>query len=195
MTQERPRKEQIREAAYRCFQQSGYHKTTVDVICQQADCSKGSFYWHYPSKQDVYLDILRTWAREVISELFNQFEEVMAQDKVISPLTGALQNELRRGRTIGPLWVEFSSQSRHNPEIQEGIAKFYRRARAAITDILRPITSDVLTEDELEGVSSTIFGAYLGLMIQEMVAPDELNAQDAMAQVMTVIGRYLFPQE
>ncbi len=52
----------IRAAALRCFGERGYHDTSVSMICRVAGISKGSLYWHYDSKQEIYLDILETWA-------------------------------------------------------------------------------------------------------------------------------------
>ena len=57
------KRKQIRTAAYQCFRDGGFHETTVDSICARAKISKGSFYWHYPSKQDVFVDILDLDAR------------------------------------------------------------------------------------------------------------------------------------
>ena len=144
------RREEIRKAAYRCFQKAGYHETTVDDICALAGLSKGSFYWSYSSKQEVFIDILETWAREVMDELHEQFEAAVHQPDYVAAISAALERETTRGRLIVPLWLEFTIQARKDEEIRASLSKFYRRARTAIAEILRPVVSARLSEDELQ---------------------------------------------
>jgi AcrR family transcriptional regulator len=185
------KREQIRRAAYLCFRDSGYHDTTVDAICQRSQISKGSFYWHYSSKQDVFIDVLETWAREVIDELYDQFEEAMSQEDYLLPLTSALEREIHRGRALVPLWLEFTVYARRDREVQETLSKFYRRARLAITEILRPALEHRFSEHEMQSISATIFGAYTGLMIQDLSDPTRANARQMVRNFMGVIEWWL----
>lgn len=185
------KREQIRRAAYLCFRDSGYHDTTVDAICQRSQISKGSFYWHYSSKQDVFIDVLETWAREVMDELYEQFEEAMSQEDYLLPLTSALEREIQRGRALVPLWLEFTVYARRDKEVQETLSKFYRRARLAITEILRPALEHRFSEHEMQSISATIFGAYTGLMIQDLSDPTRANARQMVRNFMGVIEWWL----
>lgn len=185
------RKEQIREAAYYAFQRSGYHKTTVDAICKEANCSKGSFYWHYPSKRDVFVDILHTWAQEVISELIKQFEGAINPKDFTSEMTTAMQREIRRGRHIVPLWLEFTVQARRDDLVQEALAKFYRRARTAIAELLRPTLSDRLSEAAIQSVSASIFGLYMGLVTQELADAEDFSADFTISNFVPVLSSLL----
>lgn len=185
------KREQLRRAAYLCFRKSGYHDTTVDAICQVSETSKGSFYWHYQSKQDVFIDILETWAREVMDELYEQFEDAMEQEDYIGSLTWALEREIHRGRVIVPLWLEFGVHATRDPEIKDRLSKFYRRARSAITEILRPMLERRFSEQEMQSISATIFGAYTGLMIQDLSDPERADAREMVRRFMGVINWWL----
>ena len=73
----------IRKAAFRTFRDKGYHQATVDDICRLANISKGSFYWYFSSKQEVFLDILDKWTIEVTQELESQFQNaILAEDNL-----------------------------------------------------------------------------------------------------------------
>ncbi len=185
------RKEQIRDAAYHAFQRSGYHSTTVDAICKEASCSKGSFYWHYPSKRDVFIDILNTWAQEVISELLKQFESSINPEDFNAELNTAMQREIRRGRHIVPLWLEFTVEARRDERVQEALAKFYRRARTAIAELIRPISQKELSEDAIQSVSAAIFGLYMGFVTQELADSEGFNADRIVANFIPVLGNLL----
>lgn len=181
----------IREAAYRCFRESGYHDTSVDTICDKAGCSKGSFYWHYKSKQEVYIEILHNWAQEVISELFAQFEDAMSKPNFIEAIAEAMKAEVVRGRAVVPLWLEFTVYAQRDKEIKEALEKFYRRARSAIYELLHPFAYEIYGEDEIQGLSTAIFGVYTGLVIQDIADPERVDAQKAVDTLMPVIGGWL----
>lgn len=46
-------RDKILKSAYNLFATKGFEKTTVADIINQADCSKGGFYHHFRSKNDV----------------------------------------------------------------------------------------------------------------------------------------------
>lgn len=52
------RHERILEAALRVFTQKGYHAAAVDDIALDARTSKGGIYFHFPSKQAIFLALL-----------------------------------------------------------------------------------------------------------------------------------------
>jgi AcrR family transcriptional regulator len=52
------RKQQIREAATRCFVRRGYAQTRLLDIAREAGLSKGGVYFHYRAKEQLFHDIL-----------------------------------------------------------------------------------------------------------------------------------------
>src|SRR2546425_8931735 len=49
------------EAAFTVFASHGYTGATVDAIVKDAGFSKGAFYFHFSSKEEVFLEVL--WSR------------------------------------------------------------------------------------------------------------------------------------
>jgi len=180
----------IRKAAYACFRDSGYHLTSVDQICERAGISKGSFYWHYSSKLEVFVDLLEDWTRQIMAEVYEGFERALEADDYVAALTQALMNEARRGRVIIPLWLEFNLQAQWEPEIRGALAKLYRRARLAIAEMLRPMSTN-MSDTALVGIANIIFGAYMGVLMQEMADPEGANVAKAVTPFMSVVGSML----
>ena len=52
------RHERILDAATRVFSAKGYHGTLVDEIALEAETSKGGVYFHFPTKQAIFLALL-----------------------------------------------------------------------------------------------------------------------------------------
>jgi AcrR family transcriptional regulator len=59
----------ILEAAVRVFASKGYHDTKVDDIVNGSQTSKGAFYFYFPSKQDLFLALVDTFADLLESRL------------------------------------------------------------------------------------------------------------------------------
>src|SRR6185295_5200513 len=49
------------DAALQLFSTSGYEHATVDDISAAAGYSKGAYYFHFSTKDDVLLELLRMW--------------------------------------------------------------------------------------------------------------------------------------
>ncbi|PKN55510.1 MAG: hypothetical protein CVU56_20905 [Deltaproteobacteria bacterium HGW-Deltaproteobacteria-14] len=184
-------RENIRRAAYSCFRDNGFYEASVDAICGLAGVSKGSFYYHYASKQACYVDILDTWTREVISEVQKQFEQATLADNPFAALQAAFRRENVRGRLIVPLWLEFTVLARREPAIREVLSRFYHRARLAIAEMLRPFVGPVIALDELDGLSSAILGVFIGVLSQELADPGHSEANAASEAALKVLGRLM----
>ena len=55
----RAKREQVLEAAYRVFLREGFAATSTDVLAQEAGVSKRTLYAYYPSKEDLFVDVVR----------------------------------------------------------------------------------------------------------------------------------------
>ena len=65
----------ILEAAVQAFASKGYHDTKVDDIVKDSQTSKGAFYFYFPSKQDIFLALVDTFADLLESRLRERLSE------------------------------------------------------------------------------------------------------------------------
>jgi AcrR family transcriptional regulator len=68
------RRDQFLDAARRVAATRGYRTLTVDDVCREAGASKGAFYSHFGSKQDLLIALLDGQA-EATTSLINDLEE------------------------------------------------------------------------------------------------------------------------
>jgi AcrR family transcriptional regulator len=61
------RRKQIIEGALTCFIRRGFNNTTMDEIAVEAGVSKGSLYWYFESKDELF--------QEAVSSIFEGFGE------------------------------------------------------------------------------------------------------------------------
>ena len=68
------RKAQIYEAALTCFNRKGYHRTTMDDIVAESGLSKGSLYWYFKSKKELFISLFQA----VMGQLGQTWEGIAA---------------------------------------------------------------------------------------------------------------------
>ncbi|RJP52574.1 MAG: TetR/AcrR family transcriptional regulator [Anaerolineaceae bacterium] len=67
-------RDRILEAAVTVFANKGYHDTKVDDIVSESNTSKGSFYFYFPSKQEIFLALVDKFADLLESRLHDRFK-------------------------------------------------------------------------------------------------------------------------
>ncbi|MCX7950327.1 MAG: TetR/AcrR family transcriptional regulator [Clostridiales bacterium] len=66
----------IFEAAIKAFSQKGYHKSTMDEIAETAGVAKGTLYYHFKSKEDIFKFIIDEGLRMVEDEIKDKTEHL-----------------------------------------------------------------------------------------------------------------------
>jgi AcrR family transcriptional regulator len=65
----RTRREQILDAAFNTFAKRGYRDTAMDDIASAADTSKGGVYFHFPTKEAIFRELMRTTADRLAAKV------------------------------------------------------------------------------------------------------------------------------
>ncbi len=92
MSRDTDTRNRILDAAINVFSTKGYHETRVDEIVEAAGTSKGGVYFHFPSKQDIFLGLIDEFA----DRLERRISEAIAQEesgirRVDAALTACLE--------------------------------------------------------------------------------------------------------
>lgn len=163
------RRAQILAAALRCFSEKGYHEATMDDVARAAGLSKGSLYWHFPSKAEVFAGLAGAYALELMAawdalaaEHRGGAVELLGKlgDASIEVITA--QGELLRA------WAEFIVHR----EVQESFAGIYRASRRRLSGwIAEGIERGELRPLEPDSLAASLTALIEGLLIQNLVDP------------------------
>ncbi|SDE15220.1 transcriptional regulator, TetR family [Paenibacillus sp. UNCCL117] len=113
-------KKKIADAARSMFAQKGYKATSIEDIVKATGCSAGNIYYHFKSKEGLFLYLIEDWNREwdqtwlvkekqyatTIDKLYGM-AEYLALDQLSHPLTKAAN--------------EFFNNSEKAPDVEERI--------------------------------------------------------------------------
>ncbi|HBR29825.1 MAG TPA: hypothetical protein DD734_02760 [Firmicutes bacterium] len=113
---EQETKERILQAALVVFGEKGYHPATMAEIAEAARVGKGTLYWHFSSKEDLFYGMIAQLAQEInvklrsiltterpfpdlllvfIKEFLNSFDHHRDLTQLNMSMTQGLSNELR----------------------------------------------------------------------------------------------------
>ena len=67
--QSRSRRERILDAAFHTFASRGYRETAVDDIAAAAETSKGGLYFHFPTKEAIFRELMATTADKLVAKV------------------------------------------------------------------------------------------------------------------------------
>lgn len=134
------RKKELLKIAYRMFIEKGYDNTSIDEIIAEAGIAKGTYYYHFPSKQATL--------EAVIDMMIS--EEVENASAVISATIPVPQKIVAVIMSMRPKQEESSIAS--TLERSENII-MHEKVNSRILDAAVPI----LTEVVKEGISQGIF--------------------------------------
>ncbi|MFH5801130.1 TetR/AcrR family transcriptional regulator [Haladaptatus sp. CMAA 1911] len=85
-------RESLRNTGHELFAQYGVRKTTISELTEAAGIGTGTFYQYYDSKEELYVDILEEYNKELIPRLLQN--SVEAYDDPEMAITALLEETL-----------------------------------------------------------------------------------------------------
>lgn len=81
------RRERILDAAAHVFSRAGYRDAAVDDIAREAETSKGGIYFHFPTKESIFIELIRSTAERLVAkverEVAREVDPVLQADAAI----------------------------------------------------------------------------------------------------------------
>jgi AcrR family transcriptional regulator len=142
------RRAELIDCAQRLFLSQGYERTTINDVIQEAGLSKGAFYHHYRSKEDLLEAIAQRFAQDSLA-----FTTGLRADRDLDALQ-RLNRLLALGRDwklehIGELKAMFTVL------LQPTNAVLYHRIVEAVFAVLAPALAQIIEDGKAEGVFDT----------------------------------------
>ena len=197
------RKQELLATAMRLFASQGYEQTSVNQIIVALNISKGAFYHHYSSKEDLVEALAAMYAEEAAARARSVLE-----DESLDAF-GRLSMFLSRMRNSE---VESAAQMQaaFAPIFLERNRDLYERSQQAINRVIQPILAKIVAEGVADRTFDTtdpdaaaeimlhLMGSVRPLVAGLYAATNQLDVQrqftrvvDRMRYLSTVIDRIL----
>lgn len=169
----------ILQAAATIFARHGYSEATLDQVAAEAGLTKGSVYWHFASKSDLFLTLLDVRIQAQLAGFPALIQTLSQTPDFQSGLASVLTLQFQ-SFLADPDWprlfLEFASRSRERG-LQERLAGYYLAIREALSTEIKRMQAEGLIASDIDPVALAIlYTAMLdGLMEAWVIDPVRID--------------------
>lgn len=169
------RRQQILDAAERCFCDHGFHSASMAEIAKTFGMSAGHIYNYFDSKEAIIAAIVE----RDLADFFHRAAELHGaddlQNAIIDRVEAGVADKLNRCKSA--LQIEVMAEAGRNPRVAEMV----RSADARVRTVLRGLLQDGLPEGrarrDLDGRIDVLMALFDGLMVRAMRHPGISKSQ------------------
>ncbi len=173
-TEARTARERILDAAASLFARRGYYNANVDEIIQQSGTSKGSFYFHFPSKEQMALGLVDQLSEKLVRRLERTIQAESDPLKRIPLAIDAVLLTFSKQRKLAQILLvnivgQGRSMDRKFLPIRDKFAGLIKKELDSAVEVgaIRPVDTNLLSRLWLGALSEVI----LRWLLQEKPEP------------------------
>lgn len=180
-------RQNIIDAAARCFAESGYDATGVAAICEAADVSKGAFYHHFDSKQTLFLALMQEWLEGLDQQLAVVESSMSNVPDGLQSMTGLLGSVLSVGSDQLPMYLEFWSRATRDPNVWAGTIAPFHRYRTFFESLLkRGMQEGSIRKVNADHAARVLVAFAVGLLMQGLLEPEGVDWNEVTRSGMEI---------
>lgn len=184
----RKRRETILDAAFHVFSRSGYRDAAVDEIADKAATSKGGVYFHFPTKEAIFVELMRTTADKLVErverEVARQTDPVLQADAALRAVVSTFAGH----RTMAKLLLVDSLGA--GPAFRREIEGLHVRfARLIQGHLDRAVAEGIVPPIDTTLASQAWFGALNETVVRWLVADRPGRLEDAYPTLRRLLLR------
>jgi AcrR family transcriptional regulator len=170
------RREQILDAARRCFLRNGLHNTSMQDLIQEAELSVGAVYRYFKSKDEIINAISDRVAGGLRTHIVEVADRHLPLGESLSMVLDGIDEQLGPDGTF-PLALQVWSEASIDPAIGEIVRARYLGMRAAMQTLVEHAIErgELVAGTDPAAAASALFGMVPGYALQRMLAgtPDK----------------------
>jgi AcrR family transcriptional regulator len=183
------RRAQIIEAALACFVREGYHNTTMDDIVAESGLSKGSLYWYFKSKDDLFAAALMSVFVDVGQEAVAALEQCTTASDKMRAVARAATGFGRAAEGFFNLFLEFWASSPRREEASQLWVGLLAQYKDVVVQIIEQgVKNGEFKPVDAEQLVWAMMAAYDGLAAYIMLMPDLDLDRISQVFVETLLG-------
>lgn len=167
---------QILQAAGTCFAQQGYDATSVSKICRAAGVSKGAFYHHFPSKHDLFVELMKQWLNEQEAQLVEIRDQAETVPEGLRAMSRMAQPVFQEAGSGIPIFLQFLNRAGQDDTVRQALKGYYQHYCRFFAAMIRSgIEEGTLRPVDVERAAQTAFSLSLGMLLQGLL---QFEAED-----------------
>jgi AcrR family transcriptional regulator len=194
--QRETRRQQILDAALRCFSRDGFHNTTTADIVRESGVSQGTLYLYFANKDDMIAALAedRHQNEAFVNALALREHDPIKGLLALIELHGAGLNDAARldGRRVG---VQGWAEALRNPHIHDSVVGGMATVREAIIRLVErgQRTGQIRPEIDPASVARTLIAIFQGLVLH-ITWGETVDLRGCGQVIHDMIGALLTPE-
>jgi AcrR family transcriptional regulator len=178
------------DSALREFAIRGFEATSVEDICSAANVSKGAFYHHFESKQELFLSLMGSWLQAIDNGLMELYKPTVPETLVA--MTDILPYILTAARDQLPMFMEFWLQASRDEKVWDASIEPYRHFREYFTTLIEQGTAEgTLQSPDPQSAGLLVLSMAVGILLQALLEPEGADWDNTAKQGMQIIMKGL----
>ncbi|MDD3717946.1 MAG: TetR/AcrR family transcriptional regulator [Actinomycetota bacterium] len=184
----------FKQAALKVFSTKGYHRSTMSEIAMEAGFGKGTLYWYWKSKEELYFTLVK-----------ESHDEFMGVLRVASEMdANALEKLLWLGNEVAGLhyrnrdytklsWKMRAEESEaFSPEYVERLHRNSAEIKERLEEIIsQGIREGLFPEVDAYYLACILLGLLEGIEIQWLEDPQSFDLRKALNMVVRFLESYV----
>jgi len=135
--QKEERRTQILDAAVACFARKGYYETTMDDIVREANLSKGTLYWYFKSKLELFRNLNELWFAEIMESLKQQANPEANSAARLRMMVEAVKSSAASKPELVRALLEFYTLALRDAELKQWLRDAYVSDGKLLRELLK----------------------------------------------------------
>lgn len=187
------RRRQIIEAALRCFTRKGFHQTSMQEICAEADLSAGALYRYFPSKSELIVAIAEADCHEFRAPLLSDAKFPDFFSRLEAAINVWVDRLVANDRS---LVAEVLAEATRDPVLAARLSQTDAPMRRALADMIRQgqARREIDGALDVDECVRIIVLALDGIALRLLLSPSRDNASLVIRDFHQLFRRYFAPR-
>lgn len=188
------REHAFKQAALKIFSAKGYHRTTMAEIALEAGFGKGTLYWYWKSKEELYFSLIEDMHREFLALVEEAAENEGNAWEKLQWLGGRITDLYYRDRDYCKLSWKMRAEELEtfSPEYVERLYIYINRTKEKLQEIIsQGIEEGLFPPHDPYYLACMLMGLVEGMEIQWLEDSQAFDLRRAMDIAMDLFARFL----
>jgi AcrR family transcriptional regulator len=181
-------RQKILQAAFEAFAENGYEKTSMDDIVKRSGLSKGTLYWHFTNKRELFLATIQMPFQLIETQMnaLVEQEDMPAEDR-LRMLFAQVGEYVTLNKSMIGLLVDAFFQSYQSPDARAMMGQMYAKYIGAVEQIIQQgITRGEFRDVDAHMTAVVLMAGGDGVSIYMLLDPawDVRTALNMMAEMV-----------
>lgn len=175
----------IFEAAIKVFSNSGYNGATMEEIALNAGVAKGTLYYHFKSKEEIFKYIIKE-GMNIIKEQIDAVTRIKESpvEKLRDVFRVQLSMVYKNRDFFKVIMSQLWGQELRQLELREAIRKYISHIENYLKEAVK---GECIRNGETYFMAYTVFGTLCSAAVYELINGEKNNIDDVIEKLMFYI--------